>query len=77
MTILKKFSHVLTIYIQIERKNRYRYQYTFRKAKIFTLVFKTAFLLKLGVKKNKFWSRYPEPVKIGPAPQHCLHVIFT
>ena len=38
-TILLKFSHILTIYTQIERKNRY----TFKKAKLLASVFKTAF----------------------------------
>ena len=32
-TILIKFSHILTIYTQVERKNRY----TLKKAKLFTL----------------------------------------
>ena len=36
---LIKFSQILTIYIQIERINRY----TFKKAKLFTFVFNTAF----------------------------------
>ena len=38
-TILIKLSHILTIYTQIERKNKY----TLKKANLFTLVFKTAF----------------------------------
>ena len=38
-TIQIKFSHFLKIYTQIEGKNRY----TFKQAKLFTLVFKTAF----------------------------------
>ena len=37
-TIFVKFSHILTIYTQIERKNRY----TLKKTKLLTLVFKTA-----------------------------------
>ena len=38
-TILVKFSHISTIYTQIERKNRH----TLKKTKLLTLVFKTAF----------------------------------
>ena len=46
-TILIKFSQILTIYTQIERKNRY--EYTFKKAKLFTLVFKTVFFTQICV----------------------------
>ena len=31
-TILIIFSHILTIFTQIERKNSYRFRYTFKKA---------------------------------------------
>ena len=70
-TILIKFSHILTIYTQIERKNRY----TFKKAKLFTLVFKSAFFSFKLVYKTFCWPD-PEPVKIGLAPQHCLRDRF-
>ena len=41
-TILTKFGHILKIYAQIESKNRY----TFKRAKLFTLFFKTVFIFK-------------------------------
>ena len=51
------------MYTQIERKNRYR---TLKKKLNSWL----HFLLKFVLQK----CCYPEPVKIGPAPQHCSPV---
>ena len=52
-TILIKLCHILKIYTQIERKNRY----TFKKAKLFTLVLKTALCEIIFFNRSRSRSR--------------------
>ena len=69
VTILIKFN-ILTIYTQLERKNRNN----FKKGKLFALVFKTAFLIKLV---KIIFIRSRESVKIGQALQHCIRDLLN